>query len=136
MVQKLSELGAAALEPVAFRRSVARWSPSKAHRMERIAAEAAKQCGRDRLMELRPERKVEDLAREGGTTFVADPEGETTLLRAALGATGEIRVVIGPEGGLTPEEREALGGVRVSLGSGILRIETAAVAAAAVLAQV
>ena len=134
MIQKLAELGVAEFVPAAFRRSVVRWSAAKSGKMEKIAIEAAKQSGRSDLMSLGDEATVEDLAGFEGPTFVATPGAERTLLQAASGATFA-RVVIGPEGGLDAAESKALGGTPVSLGSTILRIETAAIAAAAVLAQ-
>jgi len=134
MVQKLSALGVAEFIPVRFRRSVVRWTPSKGAKLEKIAAEAAKQCGRAELMVLRPETEVVALAGRGAV-YVADPSGGTTLARSLQKGVESSTVVIGPEGGLAPGELEALGGIRVSLGPTILRIETAAVAAASVLAQ-
>jgi 16S rRNA (uracil1498-N3)-methyltransferase len=134
MIQKLAELGVTEFVPVAFRRSVVRWSPSKATRMAKVAAEAAKQSNRSDLMGLAAETTVEELSRFGGPSFVAVPGAAQTLARAAAGAPFA-RVVIGPEGGMAPEEVERLGAAPVSLGPTVLRIETAAVAAAAVLAQ-
>lgn len=132
MIQKLSELGVSEFVPVAFRRSVVRWSPSKAAKLERVAAEAAKQSGRAAVLRLGAEVGPAELG--GEALYVADPSAERTLLRSLEGP-GPAAVVIGPEGGIEPAELEALGGVRVSLGPTILRVETAAVAAAAVMAQ-
>jgi len=134
MVQKLAELGVAEFVPVAFRRSVVRWSPAKSSRMAKVAAEAAKQSDRSDLMTFADEATVEDLSGFGGPAFVAVPGAPLTLARAAAGAPF-VRVVIGPEGGITPEELERLGAAPVSLGRTVLRVETAAIAAAAILAQ-
>jgi 16S rRNA (uracil1498-N3)-methyltransferase len=132
MIQKLSELGVAEFVPVAFARSVVRWSASKAAKLERVAAEAAKQSGRADVLRFLDETTPAELS--DPAIFVADPSAERTLLRSLEGQ-GPATVVIGPEGGIEPAELESLGGIRVCLGPTILRVETAAVAAAAVLAQ-
>jgi 16S rRNA (uracil1498-N3)-methyltransferase len=132
MVEKLAELGAAEIVPVAFRRSVATVTDAKRARLERIAVSAAKQSGRATLPVVAAEIAFERLLERTGTASrVASPGAG-----ASLGAGAEC-VVIGPEGGLTAEEAAALvgrGAVAVSLGRNILRIETAAVAAASILA--
>ncbi len=134
MIQKLAELGVSEFVPVAFRRSVARWSAAKSSRMEKIAIEAAKQSGRSDVMALESETSVERLVGFEGRTFVATPGAALTLIEASKDAP-VAGVVIGPEGGIEPDELRRLGGTPVSLGPAILRIETAAIAAAAVLAQ-
>ncbi|MBI4565487.1 MAG: 16S rRNA (uracil(1498)-N(3))-methyltransferase [Planctomycetes bacterium] len=138
MVQKLTELGVAEFIPLHFRRSVVRWSPSRARRLEKVVIESAKQSHRADLMKLGFEERVEQCAprflREGAL-FVTVPHAPDTLLRAARDVAGTITVVVGPEGGIDPRELETLGAAPVSLGRTILRVETAAVAAAAVLAQ-
>ncbi len=131
MIEKLAELGAAEILLVRFHRSVA--AAGKRPRLERLAAAGAKQSGRARIPTIGGAEFKELLERVNGGCRVASPGAERTLVQA-----GAELVVIGPEGGLTPdEERElaARGAERVSLGSHILRIETAAVAAAAVCAQ-
>ncbi|HZL72809.1 MAG TPA: RsmE family RNA methyltransferase [Planctomycetota bacterium] len=135
MIQKLAELGVSEFLPVAFRRSVVRWSPSRAARLEKIAIEAAKQSDRSDLMTLGAEVTPEELAGFSGRTFVADPTANQTLAEAA-GAGAFARVVIGPEGGFAPGEIETLKATPVLLGRTVLRIETAAIAAAAILGQV
>jgi 16S rRNA (uracil1498-N3)-methyltransferase len=134
MIQKLAELGVTEFLPMAFRRSVVRWSPSRAARMEKIAIEAAKQSDRSDLMILGAEVTPEELAGFSGPTFVALPGADRTLVEAA-GVGAFARIVIGPEGGFAPGEIEKLGAIPVSLGRTVLRVETAAVAAAAILGQ-
>src|SRR5262245_42251730 len=134
MIQKLAELGVAEFLPVAFRRSVVRWSASRAARMEKVAVEAAKQSDRSDLMALGAEVAVNELTEFSGATFVAVPGSNQTLAEAA-GEGSFARVVIGPEGGFAPGEVESLRATPVSLGRTVLRIETAAVAAAAILGQ-
>jgi 16S rRNA (uracil1498-N3)-methyltransferase len=134
MIQKLAELGVAEFIPVAFRRGVVKWSPATASRMEKVAIEAAKQSDRSDLMTLGAEATVDEIAGFTGPTFVAVPGADRTLLDAARDAAFA-RVVIGPEGGFAPGEIDALRATPVSLGRTVLRIETAAVAAAAILGQ-
>ena len=134
MIQKLAELGVAEFLPVAFKRSVVRWSASRAARLEKVSVEAAKQSDRSDLMTLGAEVTVDELAGFSGSTFVAVPGAPQSLARAAESAAFA-RVVIGPEGGFAPGEIEALKATPVSLGRTVLRVETAAVAAAAILGQ-
>ena len=129
MVQKLAELGVSRFVPVRFERSVVKMTPAKRERLERVASEASKQCGRADVLEIADEVGLSELT--GETVFLASPEGSDTL---ASVATLPATVIIGPEGGLSPAEEEILSkAVRVSLAPTILRIETAAIAAAAVL---
>jgi 16S rRNA (uracil1498-N3)-methyltransferase len=132
MVEKLAEVGASEIVPVAFKRSVASIGAAKKARLERIAAAAAKQSGRADLPSIADEIGFDALLpRIGADSWVASPGGGKPAAPAGL-------VVIGPEGGLTDEEERRLvakGARRVSLGDQILRIETAALVAAALAAN-
>jgi 16S rRNA (uracil1498-N3)-methyltransferase len=120
MVEKLAELGVAQFQPVEFARSVAEAGDAKRRRLEKIALAAAKQSGAP-VMAIGEACDVQALP---GDAVLASPG-------AVDGFTpGAATVVIGPEGGLTPDE-EARFSRRASLGATILRIETAAVVAAA-----
>jgi 16S rRNA (uracil1498-N3)-methyltransferase len=134
MIQKLAELGVTEFIPVAFRRSVVRWTSSTSQRMEKIAIEAAKQSDRSDLMRLRPEITTAELAALPGPAFIAVPGAPRSLIDAARGSPGA-RVIIGPEGGFEPGEVETLRAEPVALGRTVLRVETAAIAAAAILGQ-
>jgi 16S rRNA (uracil1498-N3)-methyltransferase len=120
MVEKLAELGVAEFIPVKFARSVAEPGEAKKKRLEKIARAAAKQSGAP-VMKISPEKAVGQLPADA---WLAAPGG------AERPPTGGGCVVVGPEGGLTSEE-EARFARRFSLGPTILRIETAAVVAAA-----
>jgi 16S rRNA (uracil1498-N3)-methyltransferase len=120
MIEKLAELGVAEYIPVKFARSVAEPGEGKRKRMEKIALAAAKQSGAP-VMRISPEMAVGQLPADA---WLAAPGG------AERPPSGGGCVVVGPEGGLTPEE-EARFSRRFSLGPTILRIETAAVVAAA-----
>lgn len=120
MVEKLAELGVAEFVPVKFARSVVEPGEGKRKRLEKIALAAAKQSGAP-VMKIAADRRVDQLPPDA---WLAAPGG------AERPSGGGGVVVVGPEGGLTPEE-EARFARRFSLGPTILRIETAAVVAAA-----
>jgi 16S rRNA (uracil1498-N3)-methyltransferase len=151
IVQKATELGASAIWPLACSRSDVRLEPKRAEsrrlRWERIVVEAGKQCERAWLPELDGPCGVADalgaaLARGGAVAFVARG-GEPALAALARHASIErwragerLTVFVGPEGGWAPEERELFESARVpflSLGENVLRADTAAVAALAVV---
>jgi len=143
VVQKAVELGAARLLPFEAARSVVRLDAergqARAARWGRIAAEAARQCGRADVPEV-------DAPATLARVLLAPPpafrrllcfEGGGEPLAAALdlAAPGHL-VVIGPEGGFAPDEvaaAAAAGARPVSLGPRILRAETAALAVLAIL---
>ena len=157
MVEKLSELGADALVPTVFQRSIdagVRVATAKAERWRRTAVEAAKQCGRNFLLEVKVPFPLDGLLKDSerfdlGIVLIPEhpgapsphggPERVSTLdgvVRSLKAVPAETLVLVGPEGGISPEESERIreAGFRpASLGSRILRIETAALAAAAVL---
>jgi 16S rRNA (uracil1498-N3)-methyltransferase len=120
MIEKLAELGVAEFQPVRFARAVAELGEAKRHRLEKVALAAAKQSGAP-VLRIAPEKAVEELPVDA---LLASPGASDPLPRG--GGT----VVIGPEGGLTADE-EGRFPRRFTLGPTILRIETAAVVAAA-----
>jgi 16S rRNA (uracil1498-N3)-methyltransferase len=120
MIEKLAELGVAEYVPVRFARSVVEPGEGKLRRLEKIAVAAAKQSGAP-VMKIAEETPVDLLPSDA---LLAAP-GAADAVPAGAGC-----VVIGPEGGLTPDE-EARFTRRCTLGPTILRIETAAVVAAA-----
>lgn len=120
MIEKLAELGVAEFIPVRFARSVAQLGDGKQRRLEKIAIAAAKQSGAP-VMAISPERPVTELPVDAQ---LASPAA------SAPASAGPGLLIIGPEGGLLPAE-EARFPRTFSLGPTILRIETAAVVAAA-----
>lgn len=142
MVQKATELGVAALQPVQTARTVA--ERVNLERMRANAVEAAEQCGILRIPEVRavqPLRAVLDGWNHGRTLVFCD-EGDAAgdggpLARLTRLAPGPLAVLIGPEGGFDPVEREMLRArpfvVPLSLGPRIMRADTAAVAALALV---
>lgn len=139
VLQKCTELGVHAVQPVQFARSVKEEgrNPGKTLlRLRRIALEAAKQCGRGQVPLVGQSKPLSEvLARMQGHGLVLVPweEAKGERLRDVLGDAPptEIAVVIGPEGGITREEIELLEGIgarTITLGPRILRTETAGMA--------
>lgn len=140
--QKATELGVTTMVPVISHRTVVRpftGLRSKQARWEAIVREAAEQSGRGRLPTMAPGCNLADcLASAPGLRLVAwEEEGESrpglihALTRAPLPVEA-VSLLIGPEGGLEPDEiaqAQEAGWQVVSLGGRILRAETAALAA-------
>lgn len=148
IAQKLTELGAARLVPVRMERCVvkldARDGEKRRERLTKIAREAAKQCGRGLPLEVSAPmdwREALDEMRRHDALLIPWEDARGARVKDAFEAAPDARdigVVIGPEGGMSPEEVEAmreLGGRTVTLGPRILRTETAAVVAAALAMQ-
>ena len=132
VVQKLTELGVDEIKPWFAARSVVRWDADKAatrlRRLRAIAREAAMQSRRSWLPTIGEPGPLEKLPE---TTIVLD-ESAPTGLTASLPSVAPlvVGVVVGPEGGLEPEEVAGLvarGVCAVSLGPVILRTETASI---------
>ena len=141
IVQKAVELGVRDIVPYLSKNCVSRpdKTDKKVERWRRIAAEAAKQCGRGYLPYVHSVVPVQQAVQQAvqSETALFFYENETrTGLRDALadGVGGTVSLMVGPEGGFAPEEAEAAvwaGMQSVSLGTRILRCETAPVAALA-----
>jgi 16S rRNA (uracil1498-N3)-methyltransferase len=140
MVEKATEMGTSRLRPVLTRRTVA--ERVNLERMRAHAVEAAEQCGIMRIPEIdAPERLERALAawEDARPLVFCDESGEETCPFTALAriAPGPVAVLVGPEGGFAPAERELLLAqpfvTRISLGPRILRADTAAVAALALV---
>lgn len=136
LIEKLTELGVAELTPLISERGVVKIGADKLPKLRRQVIEACKQCGRNRLMEIHPARKFDDwLGTKAESRFVLHPgghswSGERKMLRDTAAVT------IGPEGGLSSEEVAKAwngGWTPLGLGKAILRIESAAMAIAALV---
>lgn len=134
-VQKMTETGAAAIVPFMAARCVRRPKNEQrfTERAQRIAAEAAKQCERSRIPDVSPIlsfREVVERVRNCYAIFAYEREDRRSLKDLlAEGCPEQAALIIGPEGGFTQDEIEALRGAgahAVSLGTRILRSETAA----------
>jgi 16S rRNA (uracil1498-N3)-methyltransferase len=142
-VEVLTEIGVATIVPWAASRSVAVWKGERAEKSlakwRATAREAAKQARRAWLPSVTPLASTSEVAAllaAADVAVVLHEEATTPLSSVALPATGEVVLVVGPEGGLAPDEVtafEAAGAVTVRLGAEVLRTSTAGVAAVAAL---
>ncbi|MGZ8367948.1 MAG: 16S rRNA (uracil(1498)-N(3))-methyltransferase, partial [Rhodoplanes sp.] len=148
MVQKAVEMGASRLQPVLTRHTQA--ERVNTARMRANAIEAAEQCGILSVPEVEEpvafERALAALAPDRLLVFcdeeapIADPVAALAAARRKAGETPPLALLIGPEGGFHAEERGRVlaraGVVRLALGPRILRADTAAVAALALVQAV
>lgn len=136
MIDQLSQVGATSWRPLRTQRGVVDPREGKLGRLERVAVEACKQSGRAWVLTIDAPADLSAglVAGAGTTVLLADAEGESSPRPMAGDAPGTLRVLIGPEGGFTPDERQAARQAGVQLwrcGAHIMRTETAAVVAAA-----
>jgi 16S rRNA (uracil1498-N3)-methyltransferase len=150
-IEKATELGVAAIVPVIARRTERHLSQAAAKRVERwrrIAHEASQQSRRSDIPSILDPVRLPDRVKAASNDkrlVLAEQERSTTLrsaLQEAIAAAGAdapaIELAIGPEGGWASDEEalfDAHGWQAVSLGPRILRAETAAIAALAVVAS-
>ena len=141
VIQKATELGVHRIVPLLTERSIVKLDAHQSERKRQhwrgITIAACEQCGRNTLPHLDAPTTLYDFLRNAPTTatrVLLSPDG-TTRVRD-LSNSRALTILIGPEGGLAENEREAAtssGFERVSLGPRILRTETAAIAALASL---
>ncbi|MEZ3161085.1 16S rRNA (uracil(1498)-N(3))-methyltransferase [Microbacterium sp. BWT-B31] len=142
-VQAATELGVDEIVPWQAARSVSRWDAAKAvkgrARWAAIVREAAKQAHRAWVPEVSDVVTTKQLAAraEASVVVVLEPTGRTRLTKLALDPQDarDVVLVVGPEGGIAPEELDALeasGATLVRLGETVLRTSTAGPAALAV----
>ena len=137
IVQKSVELGIAAIEPIVTRNTIVQPGEGKSDKWRRNALEACKQCGQDTLPSISDpqtfERWLADQAQKPGLKIIASLAPGARPIRETLRdhpATTEATLLVGPEGDFTPEETEAAlaaGFLPISLGSIVLRVETATI---------
>ena len=137
MAEKACELGVSAFVPVITRRTVV--DKPNTDRLRAHMIEAAEQCDRTALPVVGEPVKLAHMLRGWSsvrTLFFADETGGAPAAEAMRRHPGPAAILIGPEGGFDPEERDAVRGcqqaVGISLGPRILRADTAAAAAVAV----
>lgn len=143
MIEKATELGVAEIVPVVTvrtERGLDKAAHKRLERWRRIGVEASQQSRRAHLPEIAgPASWAAALATEAKYRYALDESGSRPLLTAlpsARSAADTVALLVGPEGGWTDEERAgflAAGWVAASLGSSILRAETAALAALAIV---
>lgn len=139
-LQKATELGVASITPVALERSVVSLSDGQHARWQRIVQEAAEQSERTVMPDLRQGMDLKQAFSSSPRTLIVPWEEEkTTDIKGALlkmRDASEISLLIGTEGGITPEEIayvRSKGGVTVSIGKRILRAETAVIVALSIV---
>ncbi|WP_296946593.1 16S rRNA (uracil(1498)-N(3))-methyltransferase [uncultured Massilia sp.] len=145
IVEKAVELGVAAIQPLAARRSVVKLSGERADKRlahwQGVVVSASEQCGRNRLAQVAP---VEDvgrwIARPAGAAvrILLSPRADASLAQwTRANPAQDVCLLVGPEGGFGDEEEAAAiaaGALPLSMGPRVLRTETAGLAALAILA--
>jgi len=149
LIEKAIELGASRVVPLGTARAVVRLAGERAARRQAhwqaLVAAACEQCGRNRVPQVEPPRELPAWL-DALPAALGDDELRLTLSpRAALSfdalpkqaPSGDVTLLIGPEGGLAPEEEAAAlarGFTPIALGPRVLRTETAGIAMLAALA--
>jgi 16S rRNA (uracil1498-N3)-methyltransferase len=138
LVEKATELGVERIVPLLTERSVVEPGAAKLERLRRVVLEAAKQCGRNRLMELdRPRPWLAYLVEASAAVrFIADPGGRPAAPWMGETLGDRVALAVGPEGGFTTTEiaaARAAGWEGLGLGPTTLRVETAGVVGCALI---
>ncbi|MGH3388887.1 MAG: 16S rRNA (uracil(1498)-N(3))-methyltransferase [Actinomadura sp.] len=142
-VEMLTEVGVDEIVPWSASRCVTRWRPDRREksvgRWRTTAREAAKQARRSRLpvvADLASTAEVAERVAAAARALILHEEAGAPLSGIRPPETGELLLIVGPEGGISDDELDvftAAGGVPARLGPTVLRTSTAGVAAAAVL---
>jgi 16S rRNA (uracil1498-N3)-methyltransferase len=144
-IEKCTELGVTRIVPIIARRTdahLAAASTRRVDRWQRIARQAAEQSRRASTPQIGAPRKLSDALNRAETPGIVLAESEEqTLLRDVLqshASADKVILAVGPEGGWTADELQCFqqaGWISASLGPTILRAETAAIAATAIVAS-
>lgn len=141
-LQKCVELGVASIHPIEMKRTVVKLDAQRATRRlehwQGVVTNACEQSGRTRHPPVHGVRTLDDFlsGRSEGLLLLLDPDAERTLDNLPRERPANVMLLAGPEGGFDASERErirAAGGVGIRMGPRVLRTETAAVVAAALL---
>lgn len=142
-VELLTEIGVDVIVPWAARNCVARWTQDRADRGHRrwmdAAHAAAKQSRRARFPTVAPLATTSDVAalvRNASLALLLHEEASGSLGDVSMPASGDVVVIVGPEGGIAPDEAVALeeaGAIPTRLGPTVLRTSSAGMAAVAAL---
>lgn len=149
IIQKAVEQGVTVIQPLLTQRSVVRLSGERAEKRQqhwqRVIISACEQCGRNAIPPLLPlltltawlEQKTREATLPGQHNLILSPDASLRLAQLPSPVSGECTtILVGPEGGFTPEESAAVhlaGFSAIQLGKRILRTETAALAAIAAM---
>lgn len=141
VIEKCTELGVDRIVPLIARRSDPHLAAAAARRVERwrrIAREASEQSRRAQAPEIPGPLKIREAANFPGACriLLAESEKQNLLLDAVPKHSSDLVLAVGPEGGWTEDEVNRFyqaGWISASLGESILRAETAAIAATAIV---
>jgi 16S rRNA (uracil1498-N3)-methyltransferase len=139
LIEKLTELGAAVYVPLRTERSVVHPGENRLEKLQRFVIEASKQCGRNVLMQVTPVTDwVHYCVKEGlpRARYIAHPGKTSHTKLNEIKLDQNLSLAVGPEGGFTDEEitmAQERDWKIIDLGARTLRIETAAIALAALL---
>jgi 16S rRNA (uracil1498-N3)-methyltransferase len=146
IIQKITELGVAGLHPFRSRYCAAQGkTKDRLSRWQKIAIEACKQCNRPKPLDINPTQDIKELLSKDAEEvhdlkliFWENKEGQKSLreIFAPLKKIQSMMILIGPEGGFSADEVELAidaGYEPVTMGSRILRVETAAITAVSIL---
>jgi 16S rRNA (uracil1498-N3)-methyltransferase len=146
IIQKITELGVAGLHPFHSRYCAAQGkTKDRLSRWQKIAIEACKQCNRPKPLDINPTQDIKELlykdaekVHDLNLIFWENKEGQKSLreIFAPLKKIQSMMTLIGPEGGFSADEVELAidaGYEPVTMGSRILRVETAAITAVSIL---
>lgn len=146
IIEKAVELGVSYIAPITAQRSVVRLSAERAEkrlaRWESIIIAASEQCGRNRLAQLAPvtdfKHWIANIPQH--PLLLLTPRSEESLTKWISAQTPQaVTLMIGPEGGFSPDEEEiaiSRGAIPLSMGSRILRTETAGTVALASISAI
>jgi len=144
-VDLMTEGGVDVIVPWAARRCVTRWEGARGDRAlarwRAAAVQAAKQSRRAWLPEVTAPASTADLARRVGAASLAvllDPAAPVPLSAMDFPGSGDVLLIVGPEGGVGPDETQTLtqaGAVPARLGPAVLRTSSAGLVAAAIVAS-
>ncbi len=144
-VETMTELGVDEIVPWSAARSIVQWQGARGEkaldRWRRTAREATKQSRRARAPDIAAAASTAQVAERLGRAtlgLVLHEDAEPPFPSTGLPHTGEIVLVVGPEGGIDDRELDAFGtagAVAVRMGNGVLRTSTAGPAALAVLSE-
>ncbi|MGN6667144.1 MAG: 16S rRNA (uracil(1498)-N(3))-methyltransferase [Trinickia sp.] len=149
LIEKAVELGVSRIAPLVTSRGVVRLSAERASRRQAhwqgIVRAACEQCGRNRIPEIEPASEwskwlqaLPPCAQAGSLRLMLSPRANMTFASLPEAPpSADVTLLIGPEGGLSPDEENAAaerGFTALSLGPRVLRTETAGMAALAALA--
>lgn len=142
-VEMLTEIGVDEVVPWQASRSIVKWAPERAERhlarWRSSAREATKQSRRFRVPVVTLPLSTRELAvriQQTALTLVLHEDATESIINAPLPESGEVMIIVGPEGGISEQELEAFkaaGARPVKISRGVLRTSTAGVVALAEL---